>query len=268
LVISMVSALDEFLDQTLQEDFKNLENTHRNMMNAVKRVKAAVAAGNLDALKQALVRYGELVDRQKEVLQGFQEKLPSFDLPSFLGENFHQSFLAALDEQDLAVEEAYPVYEVLPFKIRVQPDKEMVTINEKTVRDLRPGVLARRLKREIERLQAASFDAGRFLAVLAAAYDLEMAKNFAEKKIEANEQEVLLRDIYKILTPLPQQKRAYPLQLFAFDLHRVQRSGQKTAPDGRRLVLGSVRDPRRALVILDARGQPERLGTLKFYREG
>lgn len=264
----MVSALDEFLDQTLQEDFKNLENTHRNMVNVVRRVKAAAAAGNLDALQQALARYGELVDRQKEILCGFQEKLPSFDLPSFLGENFHQNFLAALAEQGLAVEAAYPVYEVQPFKVRVLPDKEMVTINEKTNRDLRPGVLARRLKKELERLQAASFDVQRFLAVLAAAYDLEMARHFARTRIEAREQEVLLKDIYNTLTPMPQQKRAYPLQLFAFDLHRVLRSGQLIAPDGRRLSFGNVRDPRRALVVLDARGQPQRLGTMKFYREG
>ncbi|MBC7324774.1 MAG: hypothetical protein H5T99_05620, partial [Moorella sp. (in: Bacteria)] len=107
-----------------------------------------------------------------------------------------------------------------------------------------------------------------FLAVLAAAYDLEMARHFARTGIDAREQEVPLKDVYNTLTLLPQHKRAYPLQLFAFDLHRVLKSGQMTAPDGRRLSLGHVRDQRRALVVLDARGQPQRYGVMKFYREG
>ncbi len=264
----MASVLDEFLDQTLQDDFKNLDNVYRSLVNVVRRIKTAAAEGNLEVLRQALARHEELVGREQDVLQGFQEKLPLFDLPAFLQEDFHRAFLDALAAEGLAAEGEYPVYEVQPFKIRVLPEKEMVTINDKVYRNLRPGVLARHLKKEIERLQAAPFDAGRFLAALAAAYDTETARQIVKKKIEVSEQEVLLRDIYHTLTPLPQQKRAYPLQFFAFDLHRVLRSGQQYAPDGRRFFIGNVRDNRKALVVLDAQGQPQRYGVMKFYREG
>lgn len=37
----MSKTIDEFLDQTLQEDLKNLNNTHRSMVNVVRRVKTA-----------------------------------------------------------------------------------------------------------------------------------------------------------------------------------------------------------------------------------
>ncbi|MCL6449143.1 MAG: hypothetical protein K6U04_13520, partial [Armatimonadetes bacterium] len=127
----MASVLDEFLDQTLQDDFKNLDNVYRSLVNVVRRIKTAAAEGNLEALRQALARHEELVGRQQDVLQGFQEKLPLFDLPAFLQEDFHRAFLDALAAEGLAVEGEYPVYEVQPFKIRVLPEKEMVTINDK-----------------------------------------------------------------------------------------------------------------------------------------
>lgn len=260
--------LDKFLDQSLQEDFKSLNNAHRSMLNVVRRINEAAVGGNLEALRQGLDRYEELVDRQKENLQGCKEKLPSFSLPSYLSEDFHQLFLAALAEEGLAVEAEYPVYEVLPFKVRVLPDKEMVTIDDKVYRNLRPGVLARYLKKSIDRLNAASFDAQRFLQALAAAYDTEMVRQIAKTKIELSEQEVLIKDVYYTLTPMPQQRRDYPLQLFAFDLHRVLKSGQPYAPDGRRLWLGNVRNRKQALVVLDAQGQLQRFGVMKFYREG
>lgn len=264
----MSKTLDEFLDQTLQEDFKSLNNAHRSMVNVVRRVKTAGDEGNLEALQQALARYGELLDRQQETLRGLLEKLPSFNLQSYLQEEFHRGFMDALAAEGLAVEAEYPVYEVLPYKVRVLPEKEMVTIDDRVYRNLRPGVLAGLLKKSIDRLNAASFDTQRFLQSLAVAYDTEMAKQVAKTKIDVSEQEVLLKDVYNTLTPLPRQKRDYPVQLFAFDLHRVLKSGRMNAPDGRRLWLGNVRNNRRALVVLDAQGQPQRLGVMKFYREG
>ena len=264
----MSKAIDEFLDQTLQEDFKNLNSAHRSMVNVVRRVKTAGDEGNLEALQQALARYGELLDRQQEILQGLLEKLPSFNLQSYLQEEFHWGFMDALAAESLAVEAEYPVYEVLPFKVRVLPEKEMVTINDHVYRNLRPGVLAGHLKKGIDRLNAASFDTQRFLQSLAAAYDTEMAKQIAKTKIDVSEQEVLLKDVYNTLTPLPRQRRDYPMQLFAFDLHRVLKSGQMNAPDGRRLWLGNVRNNRQAMVVLDAQGQLQRLGVMKFYKEG
>lgn len=53
----MSKTLCEFLDQSLQEDFKNLNNAHRSMVSAARRVKVAADEGNLDALQQGLVRY-------------------------------------------------------------------------------------------------------------------------------------------------------------------------------------------------------------------
>lgn len=259
--------LDELLDQYLLEDFKNCTNTHRSMLTAVKRIHSAAAEGNLEAMQQALARYEELLGKQQENISSFKEKQPAFDMQSFLQEEFHQGFMAALAEEGLAVEADYPVYEVPPFKVRVFPEKELVTVNEKINRALRPRVLARQLKKMIEKLNAASFDAMKFLQALAGAYDTVTARQVARTKIDVNEQEVLLKEVYNTLTPMPQQKREYPQQLFAFDLHRLYRDGSLHAPDGRRLWLGNVRNQKGALIVLDAQGQPQRYGVIKFYRE-
>ncbi len=253
----MSKTLDDFLDLTLQDGFKNLNNTHRSMVNVVRRIKTAGDDGNLEAMRQALARYEELLDRQQEILQDLSEQIPTFNMQSYLQEEFHRGFMDALAEESLAVEAEYPVYEVLPFKVRVLPEKEMVTIDDRVYRNLRPRVLAGYLKKSIDRLNAASFDAQRFLQSLALAYDTEMAKQIAKTKIEVSEQEVLIKDVYNTLTPLPRQKRDYPAQLFAFDLHRVLKSGLMNTPDGRRLWLGNVRNNRQALVVLGEAGRQE-----------
>ena len=143
----------------------------------------------------------------------------------------------------------------------------MITIDDHVYRNLRPGVLARHLRKGLDRLNAASFDTQRFLQSLAAAYDTETARQVAKTKIDLSEQEVLLKDVYNTLTPMPHQKRDYPVQRFAFDLHRVLQS-DRIAPDGRRLWLGNVRNQKQALTVLDAQGLPQRYGVIKFYREG
>ena len=51
----MASVFDEFLDQTLQDDFKNLDNVYRSLVNVVRRIKTAADEGNLEALRQATV---------------------------------------------------------------------------------------------------------------------------------------------------------------------------------------------------------------------
>lgn len=260
--------LDQFLDQVLQEELKGFEDTHHHLQAAAKRFLAGVREGNLDSMNQSLSRYEELLSRQVDGVSHLKERLPSFKVVDFLQQLFHEGFVAALAEENLPVVADYPVYEVFPFKVRVTPERESIMVGEKTIRTLRPKVVAQRLRQEIKRLHALPFDGARFLQSLADAYDLLMCRLSVTKKIALSEQEVLLKDVYNVITPLPHQKRAYPQRLFAFDLYRLLQEGSLSTADGRRLWLGNVRSRARAMVILDAQGRPQRYGVMKFYREG
>lgn len=264
----MAVTIDEFLDEVLREELKGFGDTQNQLQAAGKRFLTGIQEGNLESTNQVLGRYEELLSRQADWVSRLKARLPDFDAAGFLQQQFHEGFLKALEEEGLPVEADYPVYEVFPFKVRVTPERESVLVDEKTLRALRPRVVAQRLKQEIRRLHGLPFDGARFLQSLAGAYDLLMCRLSVTKKIDLNEQEVLLKDVYNVITPLPHQKRAYPPRLFAFDLHRLLRENCLSTSDGRRLWLGNVRNRARAMVILDAQGRPQRYGVMKFYREG
>ena len=263
----MSLTLDDFLDQELQDSFKGLVDTHKSLAATVKKVLNSAAVGELESLTQALERYQELLMRQNEWVRQLKESAPAFNVQEYLQEQFHKGFLEALAEEELPVEANYPVYEIFPFKVRVVPEQGLVKINDKIKRTLRPKALARYLKQEIRRLNSLPFNGPRFLHALARAYDTKIHILTVTHKIELNEQEVLLKEIYNLLTPLPHQKKEYPLQMFAFDLHRLLKDNCTLTGDGRRLWIGNVRKNQQAMLILNAQGVPQRYGVIKFFRE-
>ncbi|MEW6448846.1 MAG: hypothetical protein AB1426_12335 [Bacillota bacterium] len=119
------------------------------------------------------------------------------------------------------------------------------------------------------RLYRENFNPVRFIDALASIYDTILAVRQASQgvKIQAG-LDVSLLDVYERLTPLPAQRRQYPLNMFAFDLHRLFVADRFTASDGRRLELGAVRQRSRALVVYDAHGRDFRFGSLRFVKEG
>ncbi len=260
--------LEQFIDRELLDSIKGLEDTHKNLTAALQRFRTGTGDGNLELMQQALSRYSELLDKQAAFTADLLKSTPAFDIKSYLEESFHPEFMAALEEEGLAVEADFPVYEVFPFVVKVLPDKGAVQLDDKTVRWLRPGTLAQYLKKMIKRINAGSFDGKRFIQSLARAYDLLLNKFMVDKNLRLNEQEVLLKDVYQLLTPLPQHRQEYTLQRFAFDLHRLLRDDHMHAPDGRKLYLGNVRNRSKAVVVPDAQGRPQRYGVIKFYREG
>lgn len=260
--------LERFIDLDLFDDLKGFEDTHKNLTATLRRIKQGTGEGNLELLQQALARYNDLIDKQGVFTANLLRTVPAFEMKSYLQEEFHPAFMAALEEEGLAVEADYPVYEVFPFKVRVLPDRGAVQVDDKILRSLRPGTLVQYLKRMIKKINAGSFDGKRFIMSLARTYDLLLYKFMVDKDIRLNEQEVLLKDVYQFLTPLPQHKQEYSLQRFAFDLHRLLRDDCTIAPDGRRLWLGNVRNRSKAVVVPDAQGRPQRYGVIKFYREG
>ncbi|MCL5057321.1 MAG: hypothetical protein M1130_04850 [Actinobacteria bacterium] len=258
--------LELFIDRELYDSLKGFEDTHKNLTAALRRLRQGAGEGNPELMQQALARYSDLMEKQGGFTGDLLKTVPAFEVRTYLLEEFHPAFMAALEEEGLAVEADYPVYEVFPVKIRVLPDRGAVQVDDKIVRCLRPKMLVQYLKRIIKKLNAGSFDGKKFLLSLSRAYDLLLYKFMVDKEIRLNEQEVLLKDVYNVLTPLPQHRQEYSLQRFAFDLHRLLRDDCTLTPDGRQLWLGNVRNRSKAVVVPDAQGRPQRYGVIKFYR--
>lgn len=260
--------INRFLDEDLLGERKALAETQKQLQVLAKRLESGFVIGNKEQIVQALERMSENLGRYRTVVGELATLVPALDVEAYLREEFHRDFTAACGERGLRVQGDYPEYEVFPLKIRVFPERQAVTVQEKTLRGVRASFVADEVYTQLKKLHASAFNAGRFLTGLARAYDLLSARHAFEKGIRVASPDLSLIEVYELLTLLPQHRRQYSRQMFAFDLHRLLKSGQFEAPDGRRLWLGNVRENRRAIVVMDEEGREQRFGVIKFYREG
>ncbi|RJX17302.1 MAG: hypothetical protein C4570_08285 [Ammonifex sp.] len=261
--------MDEFLDHELGDERRELLEKRRQVSAHTGKLEKAFQEGNLEQVERVAARLEAALGRQQEVLARLKERLPSFDVPGYLREVFDAEFVAACRSHELQVSGSFPAYEVFPFRVRVHPDRRLVEVNERVVRLLRPRVFAAYLQEQKNRLYKESFNPVRFIDALASVYDTILAVRQANSGVTMQRDlDVALLDVYDRLTPLPAQRRQYPLNMFAFDLHRLYLADAFTASDGRRLVLGAVRQRSRALVVYDAHGRDLRYGSLRFTGKG
>jgi len=262
-------SLREFLDRELGEERRELLEKRRQVSAHTGKLEKALQQGNLEQAERAAGWLEAALGKQQEILTRLKEKLPTFDVASYLRENFEAEFFAACRSQDLKVSGSFPTYEVFPFRIRVQPEKRWIEVNDRVVRLLRPEALVAYLKAEKNRLYRENFNPVRFIDALAFIYDTILSVHQASQGVKIQTGlDVSLLDVYERLTPLPAQRRQYPLNMFAFDLHRLFLADSFTASDGRRLELGAVRQRSRAIVVYDAHGRDFRFGSLRFVKEG
>jgi len=259
--------LDEFLDRELGDDRRELLERRRQASAHLAKLERALRDGDVEQAERVLGWLEATLGKQRETALRLKEKLPTYDVTSYLKEEFHVGFLAACREQDLPVTGTFPAYEVFPFKVRVRPEHRVIEVNDRQVRLLRPRALAAYLKAAKNRLYREKFNPVAFLDALAAVYDTVLAVRRATYGPVQKDLDVSLLEVYERLTPLPAHRRAYPRNMFAFDLHRLFVADSFTTSDGRRLVLGAVRPRGRALLVYDAQGRDWRYGSLRFVRE-
>lgn len=265
--VSEVSIVD-FLDQESGDDRRGLQEVKRQITWHTSRLEKAFQSGSLEQAQQSLARLEGALTRQLENTRRLTARLPDFDVERYLREQFDAEFLAACQAGEVQITGEFPVYEAFPLKIKVVPEDKLILVDEKIVRLLRPRALVEHLRAQLKKLHAASFNAAAFLRSLARSYDLVLAHYSARHQVPIDELEVGLHEVYNALTLLAAQKRAYPLHVFAFDLHRLLKANALVTSDGRYCHLGSVRERSKAIRVLDEHGGEQRFGSIRFAKEG
>ncbi|MEW6448591.1 MAG: hypothetical protein AB1426_10970 [Bacillota bacterium] len=261
--------LDDFLDRELGDERKDLMEKKRQASTHISKLEKSLREGDLEQAERTLGWLETAVAKQLENLARLKEKLPTYDVTAYLAGEFDADFLAACRGLELQVTGTFPAYEVFPFHVRVYPERRTIEVNERVVRCLRPKVLAAYLKAQKNNLYKEAFNPTRFLDILANAYDTILAvQNMGRDVRIQKDLDVSLVTVYERLTPLPAQRRQYPRNMFAFDLHRLYVAGVFNTSDNRRLVLGDTRARGRSFVIYDTHGREQRFGSLRFTSGG
>lgn len=247
--------------QDLQPQEKNVKDGLASMQKLFKAVVREIDGGDvkslirdLEAMAQAVSAMSETIDTMKTAANGFDAKA------YFESGEFAEQMLTACAEKGVDVRGETPVYEMFPYRVKLDIENQDLYLDRKKVQCMRPNSFVDIVKSGQEKLNKASFNALAFVSELADIYDLAVLK--FKKQQDAD---IYLTSLYKLLAPMSRFRKDYDQQNFAFDLARLYISGIEKTKNGRRFQFGPSREVGKGIRILDQTGKEQFLATIRFF---
>lgn len=252
--------------EELYSEYQVLEKEMKDRINAVQKLYKTIARemenGDLKSFRRDIALLEEAAAEEARILSSMKELEAAFDSREYFEDGeFAAQMLAACQELSVDVKGEFPVYEMFPYKVKIDAENQDLYLDRKKVQCMRPQSFAKQVKAGQDKLTKAAFNALAFANELADVYDLALLR--LKKQPEAD---VYLASLYKYLAPMGRFRRDYDQQSYAFDLARLYGSGITEIRDGRKIQFGPSRVGNKAIRILDSEGREEYLATIRFYR--
>ena len=233
---------------------------------AVKKVQKCLLDGDVNALPKLYASLRDASAGREEALSRLEGLTSVFDGQAYMANgDFAAQMLDCCRQLEIDVQGSFPVYEMFPSRVTINPESQDVTVDRKRLSCLRPSKLAGDIKTELDKLSKAPFYASVFAKELAAAYDLAIIK--ASKKKHCNsDAPMYVLDLYEYMTPMKRAKKEYTKHNFAFDLARLFAVEGFALEDGRKIHFDTVRDAKKAVRILDKYGAEQLITTIRFCK--
>lgn len=251
--------------EELYGDLQPLEKKLKEMTGAGQRLYKAVVKdtenGDLKDLNKSLASLSELTEGLSALLKSIQETVDGFDSREyFQSGQFAGQLLEACKEKGVDVAGEYPVFEMFPYKVRLDAENQEIYLDRKRIQCMRPQNFAQTVKNGQDKLNKASFNAESFVNELVEAYDLAVLKAGRESSAD-----VYLNNVYKLMVPMSRSRKEYDQQSFAYDLARLYGAGDVKTKDGRSFQFGPSRKGGKAIRILDKAGNEQFLAMIRFF---
>lgn len=209
---------------------------------------------DLQTLKAACTQMAEAADRLEQKLDGFDRR------QYFESGDFEKQLLDVCREKNIDVYGESPVYEMFPYKVRIDAENQDIYLDRKKVSSMRPLSFAAQVAAGQEKLKKASFNADVFALELADAYDTALLRTGKKPGTD-----IYLQTLYKTMTPMSRSRKEYDPQSFAFDLARLVAAGITETKNGRQFQLGPSRNNAKSVRILDKDGNERFYATACFF---
>lgn len=244
-------------EKTLKEKLSAMQRLNKNLMKETEN-------GDLKGFAKDISTMIEINLLQASLLQELKETIEAFDAKAYFENgDFAKQMLEYCKESQVDVRGEFPVYEMFPYKVRIDTDNQDIYLDRKKVPCMRPQSFVQTVKAGRDKLMKAGFNAQSFLNELADAYDLAVLKL---KK--APEADIYLTSLYKFLAPMSRFRKDYDQQSFSFDIARLYAASDvELTKNGRRYQFGPSRNNNKALRILDSEGREQFLATIRFFAE-
>lgn len=253
----------ENLYETLQPQEKSVKDSLALLQKLFKSIGRETDSGDIRGLARDLDAMADAALAVSSCLEGMKETVGDFNTREYFESgDFAEQMLAACAEKGVDVRGEFPVYEMFPYRVRLDGENQDVYLDRKKVPCMRPLSLAGMIKNGQEKLNKAPFNALTFVSELSDAYDLAVMK--LGKHPEAD---IYLTSLYKFLAPMSRFRKDYDQHSFAFDLARLYISDTEKTKNGRRFQFGPSRNNNKAIRILDKEGQEQFLATIRFFED-
>lgn len=245
----------------LQSQQKSVKDGIASLQKLFKTVSREVEGGDVKNLAKDLEAMAQAADSVSEALDAMKEAADGFDAKGYFESgDFAEQMLAACEEKGVDVRGESPVYEMFPYRVRLDMENQDLYLDRRKVQCMRPGSFVDMVKSGQEKLNKASFNAVSFAGELSDAYDMAVLKLKREPGAD-----IYLTSLYKVLAPMSRFRKDYDQQSFAFDLARLYISGIEETKSGKKFQFGPSRVGGKSIRILDKAGQEQFLATIRFF---
>lgn len=242
-------------EKTLKERLASLQKLSKAACKESESGDVRGLARDLKAMADAAASVSAVLEQMQDTVSGFNTR------EYFENGEFAREMLAQCAEKGIDVRGEFPVYEMFPYRVKLDAENQDIYLDRKKVQCMRPQSFVDTVKAGQEKLNKASFNALTFVSELSDAYDLAVMK--LNKHPESD---IYLTSLYKFLAPMSRFRKDYDQQSFAFDLARLYASGIEETKNGRKFQFGPSRNQNKAIRILDKDGQEQYLATIRFYK--
>ncbi len=241
---------------------KEIKDSAAKVFKLQKSIARAMEKGDVKSAKKDMQLLKAAIEKAYSDSLALSFSIDSFDNAEFYSSGeFASGLLSEFRRLGINAVGESPVYEIFPCKVRLDIDNQDVYLNRKKYPTSRPSYFASLVKGELDKFDSA-FNADRFAAELEKGYDTYIAlqKNGVEGM------PVQLKSIYNTLVPISRLRNSYTEQSFAYDIARLYAVSDSIELKSRkRIEFGTDMDASKGYRILDANGNEQFIGTVRFF---
>ncbi len=253
----------ENLYQSLLPDEKSIKDSLASLQKLQKAIVREMENGDLKYLSRDLNTLAQTAAALSASIERLSDSVNAFDAKAYFENgDFAAQMLELCQEQGVDVKGEFPVYEMFPYRVKLDVENQDVYLDKKRIQCMRPASFLKTVKAGQEKLNKAHFNVDTFVSELEGAYELATVK-----LNRAPESDIYLTNLYKFLTPMSRFRRDYDLQNFSFDVARLYAKfmeGMTKTKSGKTFAFGPAHNSRKSLRILDANGNEQYLTTIQF----
>ena len=246
--------------QMFEDAEKEVRDSVSVSVKTEKALRKDVEKGDVRAVIKDSEQLEAIASGLLENSRRLRESIASFNYQAYFNSGeFAIQMLDACEGKGINTAGEFPVYEMFPYKVKIDAENQDVWLDRKKIQSMSPDVIATTIRAGLDRLDKVKFDASSFINELYGAYCSYNMKH--QSKASAV---VAIMNIYKEMVPMARFRKDYDQQAFAFDIARLYRNPEAMTKDGMRVVFASARGTQ--IRILDSEGRELFIGSVSFEK--